>query len=419
MNKKYLWIGAGVLLVLVVGVKLFFGDVSGEEKELYSKVKKGKFQIAITTTGELEAKNSVRILGPNNLRAARLFNVKIEKLVPEGTIVEKGDFIASLDKSELSGKISDAQTDLQKAQSQYTQTKLDTALQLREARDKLVNLKYARQERELVLEQSRFEPPATIKKAEIEVEKAQRAYDQATNNYQIQLQQSKAKMEEAVANLKKAQRDMKNMMDLMRKFRITAPEPGMVIYERDWGGRRKEAGSTISPWDPTVATLPDLSKMISRTYVNEVDIRKVKAGQFVEVGLDAYPDKNLSGKVTSVANVGEQKGNSDAKVFEVVIEINEADTTLRPAMTTSNTIIAEVLEEVLTVPLESIHNQGDSVSFVYVKKGVSTIKKQVLLGKTNSNEAVIEQGLEPDQQVYLSTPSGLENTPLQTLEATN
>jgi HlyD family secretion protein len=417
MNKKQLLIGGGVLTLLIIGFSYFYGGSSAERQDLIAKVRKGKFQIDITTTGELEAKNSVRVQGPTNLRAAQIWNVKIESIVPEGTIVNRGDFIARLDKSELSGKISNAQTELSKIQSQYTQTKLDTALQLREARDKLVNLKYAREEQELVLEQSKFEPPATIKKAQIDVEKAQRAYDQAKSNYDILLQQSIAKMEEATANLSKAKRDLKNMTDLLGDFTIMAPEEGMVIYEREWNGRRKEAGSTISPWDPTVATLPDLTKMISRTYVNEVDIRKVKAGQFVHVGLDAFPDKKLTGEVVSVANVGEQKGNSDAKVFEVTIEINETDTTLRPAMTTSNTIIAEVLEEVVSVPLESVHTLGDSLTYVFMKDGGSIVRKEVRLGKTNSNEVVILEGLSAEQSVLLSKPVGMEESALITLKA--
>ena len=64
---------------------------------------------------------------------------------------------------------------------------------------------------------------------------------------------------------------------------------------------------------------------MSKTYVNEVDVRKVFAGQKVEIGLDAYPEKSFRGVVIRVANVGEQRPNSDAKVFEVAVEINGTD----------------------------------------------------------------------------------------------
>src|SRR5690606_12070834 len=112
---------------------------------------------------------------------------------------------------------------------------------------------------------------------------------------------------------------------------------------------------------PIVATLPDLSKMLSKTYVNEVDIRKVKPGQEVEIGFDAFPDKKLKGKVAKVANVGEQRPNSDAKVFEVEIEVFGTDPLLKPGMTTSNKIITKTIENALYIPLECLHSQYDSI----------------------------------------------------------
>ena len=175
----------------------------------------------------------------------------------------------------------------------------------------------------------------------------------------------------------------------------------------------------INMWDPTVATLPDLTKMQSKTYVNEVDVRKIKAGQSVEVGLDAYPDKRLSGLVTRVANVGEQRPNSDAKVFEVSVEISGTDPTLRPSMTTSNKIMSNVVENALHVSLESLHNQFDSITYVFKKSGLTTIKQEVIVGETNANDAVILGGLELDDRVFLSMPAGLEDQKIQLLPQMN
>ena len=149
--------------------------------------------------------------------------------------------------------------------------------------------------------------------------------------------------------------------------------------------------------------------MISRTYINEVDINSVKIDQEVEIGLDAFPDKKLTGKVIEVANVGEQKPNSDAKVFQLLIEVNESDTTLRPGMTTSNTIIAGELDDVIYVPVESLHSQGDSINFVYKKEGLGISKQEVILGKSNADEVVILHGLKEDETVYLSDPEGMED----------
>ncbi len=84
----------------------------------------------------------------------------------------------------------------------------------------------------------------------------------------------------------------------------------MVIYYKEWSGEKRQVGSSVSPWDRTVATLPDLSTMVSKTYVNEIDISKVSRGQQVRVGVDAFPEKKYTGVVTSVANIGEQLRNA-------------------------------------------------------------------------------------------------------------
>jgi hypothetical protein len=153
-----------------------------------------------------------------------------------------------------------------------------------------------------------------------------------------------------------------------------------------------------------VATLPDLSQMESVTYVNEIDIQKIQRGQQVNIGLDADPDKRLTGSVISVANIGEQRPNSDAKVFEVVVHVNESDTTLRPAMTTSNDIIVNTLEDALYIPLEAVHTEDD-VSFVFLRSGAKTVRQQVKLGLMNENEVTIPEGIEPDDMIFLSAPA--------------
>jgi hypothetical protein len=226
-------------------------------------------------------------------------------------------------------------------------------------------------------------------------------------------------MREVSAELRKVQNEFTSMTKVMESFNVIAPEDGMVIYEKGWDGKPIKGGSQINMWEPTVATLPDLTKMMSKTYVNEVDVRKVKAGQDVSIGLDAYPDKKLTGKVIRVANVGEQRPNSDAKVFEVAVEINGTDPTLRPSMTTSNRIIASVIDSAMFVPLECLHSQADTITYVFKKEGINTVKQEVVVGQTNSNDVVILKGLAEDDRVYLSIPAGSENDEITLLKEMN
>jgi len=413
--KKYSLIFLGVVVLSVILFFTFKGSSKSEINEVIVPVQMGKFVVDITTTGELEAKNSVKIIGPTRLRDFRIYNVTINDIVPEGTVVKKGDWIANLDRSEFNTKLQDQQIEAEQAQSQYIQTQLDTALQMRQARDELINLEYAVEEAELVLEQSAYEPPATVKQNEINLDKAKRNYQQAKDNYVIKLEQNKARMQDVSGELRKSQRELNSLLELGNAFTVYAPDDGMVIYTKGWDGKAVKAGSQINSWDATVATLPDLTTMVSKTYINEVDVRKVKPGQKVEIGLDAFPEKRLTGNVTRVANVGEQRPNSDAKVFETLIEIQGSDDMLKPSMTTSNRIITSVIDSALFIPLECLHSKDDSISFVFLKKGIKKVKQEILVGGTNNNEAVVELGLEEDDKVYLSVPEGMDDEPIALL----
>ncbi len=413
--KRNLLIGTGVLISAITLYFIFRNNESLEASDLYALVKKGTFKVEIETTGELEAKNSVKILGPSTLRNFQIWEVTIQDIVSEGTVVKKGDWIATLDRSEFQKKFADKQIELDKAKSKFNQTQLDTTLQLRQTRNELVNLKYDVEEKGIILEQSKFEPPASIKQADINLDKAKRAFDQAKENYKIKKNQNIEKMREVDAELRKVQSDIDRMNSVLESFNVTAPEEGMVIYEKGWDGKPIKAGSRIQMWEPTVATLPDLTKMQSKTFVNEVDIRKIKTGQIVDVGLDAYPEKKLKGVVNSVANVGEQRPNSDSKVFEVQVEIKGTDLTLRPSMTTSNKILTHEVKNTLFIPLESLHSQHDSITYVYLKDGINIIKQEVLVGEANANDVTVKLGLKENDKLYLSMPSKLESQEIKLL----
>ncbi len=413
--KKQVIFGLVAVAVVLSGFLFYNMSKKTGTSDIVIPVGTGKFIVDIITTGELEAKNSVKIMGPAGLREFRVYQVSIQDIVDEGTLVQRGDWIATLDQSDFNTRLQDKQIDLEQKQSEYVQVQLDTTLQMRQSRDELINLAYAVDEMQIKLDQSKFEPPATIKQAEIDLDKAIRALDQAKQNYKIKAEQNKAKMVDVAAERRKTQNEYDAMQSLAKSFQIMAPEPGMVVYAKGFDNKPIKAGSQIHMWDPVVATLPDLSIMLSKTYINEVDVRRVKSGQKVEIGLDAFPDKRLSGVIIRVANVGEQSPNADAKVFEATIEIAGTDPLLRPAMTTSNKIIVNQLDSAIYVPLECLHSKDDSITFVYKRAGIKAVKQEVQLGETNSNEAIITLGLTANDKVYLSIPAGKDDAEIALL----
>lgn len=371
---------------------------------LLATVQEGEFVVTVTTAGELRASNSVQIQGPMEMQRAGAFNVKITSLVPEGTLVKEGDIVAELDRASLAQRLQETSLAVQKAEAVNEQAMLDSTLSLSTAREEIRGLELAAEESRLAKEQAVYEAPTVRRQAEIDLERSDRALAQAKLDYKTKVEQAQAKMREVGSDLQRQKNQLEVVQRVMGAFTIRAPAPGMVIYQKEWNGKKRAVGSQVGAWDPTVATLPDLTKMESITYVNEIDIKKVAVGQPVSITLDSDPTKRLTGKVVAVANVGEQRPNTDAKVFEVKVLLAEPDTTLRPGMTTGNAIETTRLENVLSVPIEAL-SSIDDVPYVYKKSGGRTIKQEVRTGAMNDLAVVILEGVEAGDQLLLVPPA--------------
>lgn len=399
------FIGGVIAVVVLVAAWIALRGQGSVDTNVVTRVKQGDFVVVVSNTGELRAPKFVKITGPANAGEAEQFQLKIATIVPEGTVVKEGDVVATLDRSTIAQKLADTDLQMQKAEALYQQASLDSALNLSKAREEMRTAALTLEEQQIARDQSQFEAPSVKHQAQLAYEKAFRALRQDSLDLKTKTEQAIAKMREVGTDLTRQKNKLQIIRDVMGAFTITAPAPGMVIYLRDWDGKKRGVGSSISPWSPTVATLPDLSVMESVTYVNEIDVRKIAVGQPVVLTLDADPTKKLKGTVKEVANSGEQRPNSDAKVFEVVVNIEAPDTTLRPGMTTGNAIQAYAIKNVLHVPLEAVLTE-QGIPFVYRRVGGSVSKQEVQRGAMNDQEVVIERGLQVNDEVLLSPPAG-------------
>jgi HlyD family secretion protein len=404
-----------VLLVSIVSLAVFNKLASKKRDSVnLTQVAQGKFEITVSATGELMAEKSMDILVPEivqqgNQRGGggdiRASMMRIQDLIPEGTIVKPGDFIAQLDKSEYDNTLKDGRERLTTLQTQLEMKILDSAVVLNSLRDEIKNQKFLIVEAQMKLHNSKYESPDIIRQAEIALDKAVRTLEQKERYYTLRKAQTLQDIRNTQWFISRVTSRVQGTEALIAKFTITAPSEGMVIYKRDMRGQKRKIGSIVSPFDRVVATIPDLSVMMSRTFVSEIEVSKVKAGQKVNIVIDAFPKKSYTGTVISIANIGGVLPNSDSKVFETLIRIDGYDPALRPSMTTSNKIFIKTMDNVTYVPIECIQAGSDSIPFVYTK---NQIKQIVVPGEANEKNIVIEQGLKPGTSVYVMEPENHE-----------
>jgi len=409
-----------VFSIAIAAITGAFFLLSGSKESVsYISVaaQKGPFEVLVYTTGQLEAENSENILAPEELggRNVRIYEIKITDLIEEGTQVEKGDYVGSLDHKAVEEVLTNARLELEQSLNEFEDAKMDSNLNLSNSRDQIVNAREQVEQMQIILEESKFESPAVIRKAEMDLEKAKRTHEQEIKGYALRQQQAATRVTRSQVNLNQREARVRELEVAYRSLNIYAPRTGMLIYAKDRYGQKIRIGATVSRWMPIIATLPDLSQMISVTYVNEIDISKVRPGQKVTLGIDAFPEKELQGEVLTVANIGQPLPRSDAKVFEVRIRVFGSDSELRPAMTTSNVIQTGSFSEEIFIPTDAIF-QNDSLLFVFLQQNNTIVRQIIDTGEENENYTIIRKGINEGDQVLVNRPENDDDLPLAGLE---
>ena len=419
-NKSKLIRNIAIIAVAAVAVVAIFLIINNSKRlsDVLIKVpvQKGAFISEVYSTGQLQAENATYIEVPSELSSQyiNIFEIKVTEIVDEGTVVEEGDFVASLDYSAVEELLANVTEVLETAIQSLQDVRIDTNINMSNLRDALLNSRVDVEEKKLILEQSVYESPAVKRQASLDLDRSEQNLQQALRNYDLKERQAQFSVQRAVEEVRKQEERIRSINKLFDALRIKAPKPGMVIYSFDRFGNKIKVGSTVSRWASVIAELPDLTTMISKTFINEIDISKVKVGQNVLVGVDAFPEKKFDGRVISVNNIGQLLPNGDAKVFEVTIKVLGSDSQLRPAMTTSNIITTDNLDDVIYIPLDAVF-KTDSTKYVYTFKK-QLVKQIVDLGFENANFVIVNKGLEEGQEVLLNEPSNAASLSLEGIE---
>ncbi|MBN1821940.1 MAG: HlyD family efflux transporter periplasmic adaptor subunit [Prolixibacteraceae bacterium] len=415
MFRKYLLISLGILVSLIIIIFIFRNSAS-TESYLAAEAQKGSFESLVYSSGQLESVEADYIPVPEIFRDSRIriSGITIADLIEEGTYVDSGDYVATIDHSDVDEQYKNAVDELEKIKTEYEDSKIDSNLTLSNQRDQIINAELDLEEKKIIIDESMYESPSVKRKAEMDFTKAERKLEQVKQAYLLKQEQEANKVARKYLTFKQ----VKERVDLFDKvfdaLTITAPQSGIIGYYRYSSGGVIKTTSTISTRSAAIATYPKMDSMVTSTYINEIDISRIKPGQKVTIGIDAFPDKVMNGEISSIANVGQLLPRSDAKVFEVKISIKGSDSDLKPTMTTSNIIQTGYEDSVVFIPLESVF-RNDSLTYVYIQN--KKIRKQIIeTGIENENFTVVKQGVNEGDVVCLTEPENAGSIPFSGME---
>lgn len=381
--KKY--IAMGVVAAVIFGGYFAVNAIFSTDYTIpTTRAKKGPFAISLTCNGRIDAKRAMTLSAP------RIRNLQITWLAPEGSTVAEGDPVIRFDASQQSTSLADHESDLKINSSSLERARQEYTIQEKQL---TLNLEKSRRN----YDEKKHEAKRVATEARLELELAEL-------NFEAKLNQLKGDVERAEVEVDRARDKVKQARKELAEMTIRAPIPGLVVYLEIWkGGSRSKVQEGDGPWPGMgLVNLPDLSEMIVKATVSEVDANKVDSGQEVVVVLDAFPDKEYSGIVHNKSVLARRKDpGSKIHVFDVDVSILDPDEGLKPGMSASCDIIIDRVGEVVSVPLEAVFESGGS-TIVYLK---NKKERKITVGRRNDMAVVVLTGLEGGEEICLINPN--------------
>ncbi|MBN2543389.1 efflux RND transporter periplasmic adaptor subunit, partial [bacterium] len=286
--KKKIWIAVIILAVIICAIIFIkFVTTNGNNKRNQqlktTAVERGDIVIKITESGSVEPLTTVDIKSEFSGEVKKIF-------VDEGDSVQKGDKLAQVQQESSTAQ------QIAQSKASYEQARL--------------NLEES--ERNLNRMQELYDKGFIALK---EVEDAQKSYD--NNRIQYQLSEKKLWLTLGGSNIQQAQELGEKTFD---NIVIKSPMTGVIVSLNVEEGEMITSGTSAYGGGGTVLmTVADLSKLLVKTEINEVDIGKVTIGQPVDIGFDAIRGKVYRGVVRKISPTGTISNN--IVIYPVEIEI--------------------------------------------------------------------------------------------------
>jgi HlyD family secretion protein len=360
-------------------------------------VMSGSFRQSIVETGELDATKAISIMMPR-IGWQYGYQFKIIGLVEHGKTVHDGDSVIKLDPSPIHKFIIERGDMLENELAAANKQMVESENSIQELNAQLKNELAAYDLKKLEVERSKFDTDVKKRIKELEFQQAAIKLNKIKRN--LELKPRLNGYDRTIQGIKVIQRETEliNAKETLVQFLIRAPQDGVFQISKDiWSDNPQIWRLGDLPYQgQMLASIPDITKMEAKTYVNEADIRKIRPGMKVIVRLDALPSVPFNGIITDISKICLTRERE--KVFNVVVEITESDLRLKPGMTVSCEYILYETDKAMYVPNSCLLKEAGH-SYIFLRRGGSTRKIEVESGIANSNHTIIKGKVEPGQKL--------------------
>ncbi len=451
-----LLLGALAVATLLAGWWWFGRDKGddGAARIVLHTVGRDDFALTVTERGQIESAGVTDVV--SEVKAKNTAGVSILKIVPEGTVVQTGDFLVELDSSLFKEERNTQQIAVNTAEALVVESRnlYETALI---AREEYLDGTYV-QERQTIESEvfvaeenlnrakeyfeysKKLAAKGYINQLQLEadgfaVEKSRKELDAAKTKLKVLDDYTRTKMlkqleSDIVITKARWESDKKSYEVALEKLAeidaqiahctITAPKDGIVTYahdRQDFGGDAfvVKEGAVVRERQ-AIIRLPDPNSMRVELNVNESLIQYVRKGMPATIAPVGMGDVVLQGSVQSVNQYAEPSGwrQANVKEYKAKVTIDDPADFLRSGMTASVTIRCAYVADAIQIPVQAVYVHGrEYFSFVY--SGGKWEARPVKCGPNNDEFFVIEDGLKEGEKVAMHPRSFLDQVTLPQL----
>ncbi len=251
------------------------------------------------------------------------------------------------------------------------------------------------------------------------VEQTERALERVKRKAAANIVQAEAELRAKESEYNRQQLRLEKLDRQIENCRMVAPSSGMVVYATTGRGNWRrddeplEEGQSVRERQELIH-LPTTGSMMAEVRIHESSLKKVKAGQPVEVSIDALPGRRFSGTVAKISPLPDGRSswlNPDLKEYPAEIDLDGVLDGVRTGMSCRAEIIVAELRDVVYVPVQCVVRVGRTPT-VHVLRSDGTFEaRQVETGLDDNQMIHVVSGLAEGERVSLTPP--LQNATLE------
>ncbi|WP_374500814.1 efflux RND transporter periplasmic adaptor subunit [Pseudoxanthomonas sp.] len=386
----------------LLGVGMLVAACGSDEMPVASEtVAQGPLTISVRGEGELRSAKPTPLNVPGKNWAQR----QVEWMLPEGSLVKKGDVLARFVSPEGEQQLAQAMIDLQR--NALARAAKESGLESAQGR---VEVDLSRVAVQLGIAQRYAGADlSTVARNQVLDAIEDREYLQVRQGVlQWQRDQSGVRggAELAVLDAQRATFDMnaKTRKDDLEALELRAPNDGVLLLAANWSGDKPTVGANLRAGFE-FGSLPDTSTMEVEIDLPQIEAQGVQAGDAVVLHPLGRPDQRIDSRLSWVASAAKVRNRESPVKFLSMRAPIPADAIERYRLIPGQRFAASVVlldaKNAMAVPNVAIE-QRDDRHWVQVKQGNDYVSREVKLGVRGTARSQVLSGLKPGEQVRLS-----------------